>query len=123
MGWSHWGNIDRFNFDTKQLSAMKKSCEGHCFSTLNHNLAYCYNDARVIKWSGNRPPGGVAGRTASGSAGRAVSPTRTGSAGASRGWGEAPVRDRQPFGNSPESCMAFAGLFCYKQRVWCGPWI
>jgi hypothetical protein len=28
----------------------KKTCQKHCFSTLNHNLAYCYNDARVIKW-------------------------------------------------------------------------
>jgi hypothetical protein len=34
-----------------------------CFSTLNHNLAYCYNDARVIKWlwsnAKNRFLGGV----------------------------------------------------------------
>jgi hypothetical protein len=29
---------------------MKSTCQRHCFSTLNHNLAYCYNDARVIKW-------------------------------------------------------------------------
>jgi len=29
---------------------MKTTCQQHCFSTLNHNLAYCYNDARVIKW-------------------------------------------------------------------------
>jgi len=29
---------------------MKKSCQPHCFSTLNHILAYCYNDASVIKW-------------------------------------------------------------------------
>jgi len=27
---------------------MKNTCEPHCFSTLNHNLGYCYNDARVI---------------------------------------------------------------------------
>jgi len=45
-----WGNIDRFTFDTKQLSGMKQSCQKHCFSTLNHNLGYCYNDARVIRW-------------------------------------------------------------------------
>jgi MoaA/NifB/PqqE/SkfB family radical SAM enzyme len=45
-----WGNIDRFAFDSKQLSHMKQSCQRHCFSTLNHNLGYCYNDARVIKW-------------------------------------------------------------------------
>ena len=45
-----WGNIDTFNFDTRQLALMKSTCQRHCFSTLNHNLAYCYNDARVIKW-------------------------------------------------------------------------
>jgi len=45
-----WGNIDAPKFDQQQLGAMKKTCQRHCFSTLNHNLAYCYNDARVIKW-------------------------------------------------------------------------
>jgi MoaA/NifB/PqqE/SkfB family radical SAM enzyme len=45
-----WGNIDQFSFDRDQLDGMKKTCQKHCFSTLNHNLAYCYNDARVIKW-------------------------------------------------------------------------
>jgi radical SAM protein with 4Fe4S-binding SPASM domain len=45
-----WGNIDRFHFDQQQLGEMKQTCQQHCFSTLNHNLAYCYNDARVIKW-------------------------------------------------------------------------
>jgi len=29
---------------------MKQTCQQHCFSTLNHNLAYCYDDARVIKF-------------------------------------------------------------------------
>ena len=45
-----WGNIDRFKFDGGQLAGMKKTCQQHCYSTLNHNLGYCYNDARVIKW-------------------------------------------------------------------------
>jgi MoaA/NifB/PqqE/SkfB family radical SAM enzyme len=45
-----WGNIDEPKFDQKQLACMKETCQEHCFSTLNHNLAYCYNDARVIKW-------------------------------------------------------------------------
>ena len=45
-----WGNIDQFTFNRGQLDDMKKSCQKHCFSTLNHNLAYCYNDERVIKW-------------------------------------------------------------------------
>lgn len=46
----NWGNIDNFNFDRDELLGMKKSCQQHCFSTLNHNLAYCYNDSRVIRW-------------------------------------------------------------------------
>ena len=45
-----WGNIDQPRFDPQQLAGMKETCQQHCFSTLNHNLAYCYNDARVIKW-------------------------------------------------------------------------
>ena len=58
-----WGNIDKPNFDQQQLGKMKKTCQHHCFSTLNHNLAYCYNDARVIKWvwkqARNKFQGGV----------------------------------------------------------------
>jgi MoaA/NifB/PqqE/SkfB family radical SAM enzyme len=45
-----WGSIDGHKFSTGQLSEMKKTCQQHCFSTLNHNLGYCYNDARVLKW-------------------------------------------------------------------------
>src|SRR5260370_21616 len=48
-----WGNIDKSNFDSKQLAHMKETCQRHCFSTLNHNLAYCYDDARVIKFLWN----------------------------------------------------------------------
>jgi hypothetical protein len=29
---------------------MKKECELHCFSTLNHIVAYVYNSGSVIKW-------------------------------------------------------------------------
>jgi radical SAM protein with 4Fe4S-binding SPASM domain len=59
-----WGNIDEHKFEAGQLSEMKKTCQQHCFSTLNHNLAYCYNDARVIKfvWTNlvkNRMKGGA----------------------------------------------------------------
>ena len=32
------------------LKEMKKACQPHCFSTLNHIVGFCYNDARVIKW-------------------------------------------------------------------------
>jgi MoaA/NifB/PqqE/SkfB family radical SAM enzyme len=60
-----WGNIDGHKFDSAQLAGMKKTCQRHCFSTLNHNLSYCYNDARVIKfvWKNlvtNRITGGPA---------------------------------------------------------------
>ena len=44
------GTIEGHKFDGAQLGEMKKTCQNHCFSTLNHNLGYCYNDARVIKW-------------------------------------------------------------------------
>jgi len=58
------GNIDEHKFESGQLAATKKTCQQHCFSTLNHNLAYCYNDARVIKfvWTNlvtNRLQGGA----------------------------------------------------------------
>ena len=45
-----WGTIEAPKFDRTQLITMKKTCQKHCFSTLNHNLAFCYNDARAIKW-------------------------------------------------------------------------
>lgn len=45
-----WGNIDVPKMDHDQMREMKQTCQRHCFSTLNHNLAYCYNDRRVIKF-------------------------------------------------------------------------
>ncbi|HEV2425336.1 MAG TPA: radical SAM protein [Terriglobia bacterium] len=45
-----WGVIEKPKFDTSQLDEMKQECQTHCFSTLNHNLGYCYDDKRVIKW-------------------------------------------------------------------------
>ncbi len=45
-----WGTIEQPRFDDAQLKEMKRSCETHCFSTLNHILAFCYSDARVLKW-------------------------------------------------------------------------
>ncbi len=45
-----WGTVEGHKFEEGQLREMKQTCEQHCFSTLNHNLAYCYNDARVLKW-------------------------------------------------------------------------
>jgi MoaA/NifB/PqqE/SkfB family radical SAM enzyme len=45
-----WGTVEDPKFDTAQLNTMKKSCQPHCFSTLNHIVGFCYNDARVIKY-------------------------------------------------------------------------
>jgi radical SAM protein with 4Fe4S-binding SPASM domain len=45
-----WGTIENHKFEPGPLNEMKKSCQPHCFSTLNHIVGFCYNDARVIKW-------------------------------------------------------------------------
>ena len=45
-----WGTIDEPKWNWPELQEMKKTCQRHCFSTLNHNLAYCYDAKRVIKW-------------------------------------------------------------------------
>ncbi len=45
-----WGTIGNHRFEVRQLNELKKSSQPHCFSTLNHNLAFCCNDARVIRW-------------------------------------------------------------------------
>ena len=45
-----WGAAGNHRFDSKQLQHMKKSCEPHCFSTLNHVLSLCYDNARVIRY-------------------------------------------------------------------------
>jgi MoaA/NifB/PqqE/SkfB family radical SAM enzyme len=45
-----WGGVGDHKFDVSQLNEMKQTCQTHCFSTLNHNLGYCYDDARVIRW-------------------------------------------------------------------------
>jgi MoaA/NifB/PqqE/SkfB family radical SAM enzyme len=45
-----WGTVENPKMEPLQLNVMKQSCEKTCFSTLNHILAFCYNDARVIRW-------------------------------------------------------------------------
>ncbi len=45
-----WGAIEHHRFEVRQLDGMKQACQTHCFSTLNHNLGYYYNDGRAIKW-------------------------------------------------------------------------
>jgi len=46
-----WGVVESHKFEKGQLDEMKKGCQPHCFSTLNHNLAYCYKATRTIKWT------------------------------------------------------------------------
>lgn len=60
-----WGTIEQQKFDLLQLNEMKKTCQLHCFSTLNHNLGFCYNDARVIKWVAKQARRGFQGVTGS----------------------------------------------------------
>jgi hypothetical protein len=45
-----WGTIEAPKMDCDHLKSLKGECEKSCFSTLNHILAYCYDDARVIRW-------------------------------------------------------------------------
>lgn len=45
-----WGTIENPKFEVRQLNEMKKSCQPHCFSTLNHIVAFGYNDARAIRF-------------------------------------------------------------------------
>jgi MoaA/NifB/PqqE/SkfB family radical SAM enzyme len=58
-----WGTIENPKFNAGQLKQMKKACEPHCFSTLNHIVGFCYNDARVIKWLFQQAAHGFQGLT------------------------------------------------------------
>jgi MoaA/NifB/PqqE/SkfB family radical SAM enzyme len=60
-----WGVTGSHKFEKKQLQGMKKGCQPHCFSTLNHNLAYCYDAMRVVKWMGKQALHGFQGTSGS----------------------------------------------------------
>lgn len=45
-----WGIAGQPHFESPQLASMKVECQRHCFSTPNHNLSYCYNASRAIRW-------------------------------------------------------------------------
>ncbi len=45
-----WGVVGKPKFEMNQLAQVKRECQPHCFSTLNHNLAYCYDAGRAFKW-------------------------------------------------------------------------
>jgi hypothetical protein len=60
-----WGVACQPRFDREQLARMKVSCQPHCFSTLNHNLAYCYNASRALRWVLRQAVRGFQGTTGS----------------------------------------------------------
>ena len=60
-----WGLVGHHRFEARQLDAMKQSCQPHCFSTLNHNLAYCYKASRAIRWTLKQALRGFQGTTGS----------------------------------------------------------
>ena len=60
-----WGVVENQRFELQQLDRMKQACHKHCFSTLNHNLGYCYNDGRVIRWLLKQARHGFQGLTGS----------------------------------------------------------
>ncbi len=60
-----WGVAGDHKFDTAQLDDMKQTCQTHCFSTLNHNLAYCFKASRAIKWMFRQAANGFRGATGS----------------------------------------------------------
>jgi MoaA/NifB/PqqE/SkfB family radical SAM enzyme len=60
-----WGVITQPGFKQNELGMMKRECQPHCFSTLNHNLAYCYRASRAIKWMLKQAAHGFRGTTGS----------------------------------------------------------
>ncbi len=59
----NWGRVGQPVMEPSQLSSMKQECQRHCFSTLNHTLAYCYNVRRVVKWTLKQAARGFQGTT------------------------------------------------------------
>jgi MoaA/NifB/PqqE/SkfB family radical SAM enzyme len=60
-----WGVAGAPRFEPKELDSMKQTCQLHCFSTLNHNLAYAYKASRAIKWTLKQALRGFQGTTGS----------------------------------------------------------
>ena len=60
-----WGIVGQPRFNHSELIELKRQCQPHCFSTLNHNLAYCYRASRAIKWVLKQAIRGFRGTTGS----------------------------------------------------------
>lgn len=62
---NNWGVIGQPFFRPNELIDIKRKCQPRCFSTLNHNLAYCYRASRAIKWMLKQTVHGFRGTTGS----------------------------------------------------------
>lgn len=60
-----WGVIEEPRFDQEYLKQIKRDCQPNCFSTLNHNLAFCYHGMRAIRWTVKQALHGFRGTTGS----------------------------------------------------------
>ena len=60
-----WGIAGKPKFEVADLCQMKQGCQPHCFSTLNHNLAYSYDAGRAFKWVLKQALNGFRGTTGS----------------------------------------------------------
>lgn len=58
-----WGAVEEPRLKQEQLEQIKRGCPPHCFSTLNHNLAYCYQAGRAIRWTLKQALRGFQGTT------------------------------------------------------------
>ena len=60
-----WGYVGSPQFDSEQLLEPKRECQPHCFSTLNHTLAHCYDAGRIFRWMLKQAANGFRGTTGS----------------------------------------------------------
>jgi hypothetical protein len=58
-----WGTVGDPAFERGQLADIKCECQPRCFSTLNHNLAYCYDAGRAFRWVMKQALRGLQGTT------------------------------------------------------------
>lgn len=58
-----WGTVEGPRFSSQELARIKRGCQPHCFSTLNHNLSYCYDAGRAIRWTLRQALRGFQGTT------------------------------------------------------------
>ncbi|MCE5309137.1 MAG: radical SAM protein [Acidobacteriales bacterium] len=60
-----WGTVENPHFNGARLAEIKQGCQPQCFSTLNHNLSYCYDASRAIRWTLKQAMRGFQGTTGS----------------------------------------------------------